>query len=133
MYLFDGGFLTDVLAGRAPDYVAVCHAGHGMNSYALNYHLVHGRLAVLMQVGWGGVYTDNADAARRLGALWRRCEAMLARPAPAGAARVVCVYSDLRGVSVCGPVPAGGDAHGFHAAHRTTGEAAFSVAERLIG
>ncbi|WP_327000043.1 hypothetical protein OHA72_33555 [Dactylosporangium sp. NBC_01737] len=127
MYLFESGFLVDVLAGRAPDYVAVSHAGHGTNSYAVNFHLVHGNLAVLMQVGWGGIYTDNAAAARRLANLWRRCEAL---HDPAGARRVVCVYSDIRGVSACGP--AGGDVHGFLGAHHTAGEAAFDTAERLL-
>jgi hypothetical protein len=133
MYMFEPGFLADVLAGGTPDYVAVSHAGHGVNSYAVNFHLVHGRLAVIMQVGWGGVYTDNAAAARQLGELWRRCDAMLARCGPAGAGRVVCVYSGLRGISACGPVPAGGcDVHEFLTAHRTDGTGAFDAAERLI-
>ncbi|MEV4515423.1 hypothetical protein AB0K00_41515 [Dactylosporangium sp. NPDC049525] len=127
MYLFEPGFLADVLAGRAPDYAAVSHAGHGTNSYAVNYHLVHGNLAVLMQVGWGGIYTDNAAAARRLGNLWRRCEALHGL---ADGRRIVCVYSDIRGVSACGP--AGGDVNGFFAAHHTVGEAAFDTAERLL-
>lgn len=135
MYLFAPEFLADVLAGRAPDHVAVSHAGHGTNSYALNYHLVHGNLAVLMQVAWGGVYTDNAAAARRLADLWRRCDALLTRGPRAGTGRVACVYSDLRGISACGPVPPperGGDVQGFLAGHRTTGTAAFDVAERLL-
>jgi hypothetical protein len=130
MYLFEPEFLADVLAGRAPDYAAVSHAGHGTNSYALNYHLVHGDLAVLMQVGWGGVYTDNAAAAARLGELWRRCEALLARPAPTRNGRIVCVYSDIRGISACGPV--GGGIGGFLATHHTAGAAAFDVAARLL-
>lgn len=133
MYLFDAGFLADILAGRVEDHVAVSHAGHGINSYAVNYHLVYGPLAVLMQVGWGGVYTDNAAAAARLGELWRRCDALLTRPAPDGGGRVVCVFSELRGVSACGPVPpGGGDAHDFLAAHGTAGDAAFDAARRLL-
>jgi len=133
MYDFDPAFVTGVLAG-GPDYVAVSHAGHGINSYAINYHVVHGPLAVVMQVGWGGAYTDDAAAARRLGEVWRRCAAMLSRPGPAPGARVLCVYSALRGLSACGPVPAGGgvDAPAFLAAHRTAGDGAFDAAERLL-
>ncbi len=129
MYMFAPEYLADVVAGRVPDYVAVSHAGHGTNSYAINYHLVHGPLAVIMQIGWGGVYTDNAAAAARLGDLWRRCDALLARPAPD--TRIVCVFSALRGVSACGPVPADGDVHGFLGVHHTAGEAAFDRAEQL--
>jgi hypothetical protein len=135
MYMFESGFPADVLAGRAPDYVAVSHAGHGVNSYAINYHLVCGPLAVLLQVGWGGIYTDNAAAARRLDGLFRRCEALHAAGATATGGRVLCVFSQLRGVSACGrvPQPPHGDVHAFVTAHRTAGEEAFDVAERLLG
>jgi hypothetical protein len=135
MYLFERDFLADVLTGRAPDYVAVSHAGHGVNSYAINYHLVCGPLAVFMQVGWGGIYTDNAAAARRLGELWRRCEALRTRAATAPApGRVLCVFSNLRGISACGrvPVPPDDDVHTFLTEHRTRGEDAFDEAERLL-
>ena len=36
MYMFDT-YLHDALADQSPDYVAFSHAGHGVNSYALNY------------------------------------------------------------------------------------------------
>ena len=39
MYLFDD-YLNEVLTEKTPDYVALSHAGHGVNSYALNYQLV---------------------------------------------------------------------------------------------
>jgi hypothetical protein len=81
------------------------------------------------------VYTDNAAAARRLGKLWRRCDAMLAPDPPAGSSRIVCVFSDLRGISACGPTPEladAGDAQEFLAAYRTSGEKAFDTAERLL-
>ncbi|WP_433202898.1 hypothetical protein ACQP00_33175 [Dactylosporangium sp. CS-047395] len=134
MYLFEGDFPADVLAGRVPDYVAVSHAGHGVNSYAVNYHLVCGPLAVFMQVGWGGVYTDNAAAARRLGRLWKRCESLHEAGAATTGGRVVCLFSELRGISACGPVPdpADPDVHAFLSANRTAGEDAFDVAERLL-
>lgn len=102
MYMFDHEYLEDVLAERVEDYVAVSHAGHGINSYAINYHLVYGRLVILMQVGWGGVYTDNEKAAAKLADVWRRIQWLLDRPPPVVAARLIIRYSDLRDVSFCG-------------------------------
>ncbi|WP_433606454.1 hypothetical protein ACQP2P_30075 [Dactylosporangium sp. CA-139114] len=134
MYMFEPDFPADVLAARVPDYVAVSHAGHGVNSYAINYHLVHGPLAVLLQVGWGGIYTDNSAASRRLGELFRRCESLHEAAAATAGERVLCVFSQLRGISACGRVPAraDGDVHAFVTEHRTAGEEAFDVAERLL-
>src|SRR5688572_6246158 len=45
-------YIREVLTRKTPNYVAFSHAGHGINSYALNYQLVDGPLAVLAQVGW---------------------------------------------------------------------------------
>ena len=53
MYMFED-YISEALIGTAPDYVAFCHAGHGMNSYAINYHLVDGPLALFVQAPWGG-------------------------------------------------------------------------------
>lgn len=39
MYMLDP-YPHEVVAGPLEDYIAVSHAGHGINSYALNYHLV---------------------------------------------------------------------------------------------
>ncbi|GAA3453387.1 hypothetical protein GCM10018962_52200 [Dactylosporangium matsuzakiense] len=134
MYMFDRDFLSAVLSGSVPDYVAVSHAGHGVNSYAVNYHLVCGPLAVIMQVGWGGIYTDNAAASQRLGEYWRRCMALHARGADASGGRILCVFSHLRGISACGPLPqpSDGDVDAFLTTHRTAGDAAFDEAERLL-
>src|SRR5262245_46637022 len=50
MYAFDHPpltetrFLLDVLLDRVGDYAAVSHSGYGINSYGLNFHLVHERL-----------------------------------------------------------------------------------------
>jgi hypothetical protein len=73
----------------------------------------------------------HVAAAHRLGELWRRCDALLARPEPA-VGRVVCVFSDLRGISACGPAGGASDARAFLDRYRTEGEAAFDAAERLL-
>jgi hypothetical protein len=63
MYFFGGIAGGDGIESPPPDYMALCHAGHGVNSYALNYHLLFRPLALILQVGWGGVYMDQADQA----------------------------------------------------------------------
>jgi hypothetical protein len=40
------------------------HNGHGVNSWAMHYYLVQPALAILLQIAWGGIYTDNALAER---------------------------------------------------------------------
>lgn len=40
------------------DYVVLSHSGHGVNSYALQYYVVHGPLRMFLHLGWGGVYMD---------------------------------------------------------------------------
>lgn len=111
MYLFldfrPGGrtYLIDVLQDRVEDYAAVSHAGHGINSFAINFHLVHGPLAVVMQVAWGGVYMDNEEAALRLSGYWSQVEEMLeTRPGPRSPSqqRMTVVYSDFRPFWGCG-------------------------------
>lgn len=44
----------------------LCHAGHGTNSYGINYVLVNTRIAVFAQALWGGVYTDRETSTRRV-------------------------------------------------------------------
>ena len=98
-------FLIDVLHDRVEDYAAVSHAGQGINSYAINFHLVHGPLAILMQVGWGGVYMDNEQAALELSGYWSQIAEMLdTPPGPRSEAqqRFAVVYSDFRPYWGCG-------------------------------
>jgi hypothetical protein len=44
------------------EYAVLCHSGHGVNSYAIQYYLVYGPVRMFLHLGWGGVYMD-ADAA----------------------------------------------------------------------
>jgi hypothetical protein len=48
--------------GFLGDYAVLCHSGHGVNSYAIQYYLVYDPLRMFLHLGWGGVYMD-ADAA----------------------------------------------------------------------
>lgn len=41
------------------DYAIISHTGHGTNSYAIQYYLVHGCLRIFLHLGWGGLYMDT--------------------------------------------------------------------------
>jgi YD repeat-containing protein len=59
-YRFDGS--ARLLLGPVREQLAISHAGHGINSYSLNLRLAVGPVAVMAQVGWGGVYSpEDAD------------------------------------------------------------------------
>ncbi len=107
MYMFDR-YLHDALADQSPDYVAFSHAGHGVNSYALNYHLVDGPLVLVVQAPYGGVYMSDEDARKAIEQL-QRCEAVIAAVEGAKARGLsahpgrLCVFeSTLRGLFAWG-------------------------------
>ena len=62
---------AELLEGVVEDHIAVSHGGHGISSYAVTWRMVWGPLALVVQGGWGGVYTDSS-AARRLAELFDR-------------------------------------------------------------
>ena len=55
-------FAAAARAGRVEDIALLAQAGHGINSWALHYYLVQGPLHLFIQLGWGGVYNDEARA-----------------------------------------------------------------------
>jgi hypothetical protein len=61
--------ILDYLRGPIPDQFVLNHAGHGVNSYSLNFRYALGDLAILMQVGYGGGYMNNKKAAEH----WNDC------------------------------------------------------------
>ena len=104
MYLFETDFLLTLLTGQFDDFVAVSHAGHGVNSYALSYFLVDGPLALFLQTAWGGVYMDVERAASAWRLLVSHVERLIqaaqsATAVNAGGAeeRLVVANSDFRG------------------------------------
>jgi hypothetical protein len=54
---------VEYLKKPIPDQYSLNHAGHGVNSYSLNFRCAIGNIAILAQVGWGGVYMDSKDQA----------------------------------------------------------------------
>jgi hypothetical protein len=104
MYLFETNFLLTLLTNQLDDFVAVSHAGHGANSYALSYFLVDGPLALFLQTAWGGVFTDpeKAESAWRLlvshvERLIQAAQSATAVNAGGAEERLVVVNSDFRG------------------------------------
>jgi hypothetical protein len=105
MYMFDR-YVDEAGTGPVDDYVAVSHAGHGVNSYGLNYHLVYGPLALFTQNGWGGGYADPAKERESIAATFRlaadlvaSCERHRSAGRPTPRVRLVVAFSDFRNVS----------------------------------
>ena len=59
-------FVLEAGTKKMQDYVLLGHAGQGIQSYAIHYYLVYGPLAIFIQIGWGGAYTDNEAAIREM-------------------------------------------------------------------
>lgn len=106
MYLFRR-YLFEAMTEEVPDYVAISHAGHGVNSYAITYHLVRGPLAIFAQAGWGGVYMDREQSTREVVEQLKSCASLaaaaedLADALPPSPARLVVACSPFRWVGVC--------------------------------
>ncbi|MFC5750015.1 hypothetical protein [Actinomadura rugatobispora] len=113
MYMFQD-YVLEALSGRVEDYMAVSHAGHGANSYAISYHLVMGPLAVFAQTGWGGVYMDKEESTAAVKTMLSRCGEVLdalqelneAQPSRRYDGRLVVGHSTFRGASFCRWAPA---------------------------
>lgn len=99
----------EVVSKDTGNYVAVSHGGHGLNSYAISYHLVYGRLALFAQTLWGGAYGDAAAASARVAAQLQRCAELIetyeayaaADLLPPAPARLIVIESDLREGGIC--------------------------------
>jgi hypothetical protein len=60
-----GHYVEEAERTQIGDYSVLSHSGHGVNSYAIQYYLVHGSLRMFLFLAWGGVYGDaKADAAQ---------------------------------------------------------------------
>jgi hypothetical protein len=105
MYMFRM-YPIEFLTVAGCDYAAVSHAGHGVNSYALNYHVVRAGLGVFIQVAWGGVYnTDKDQPVERLSKMFRSCEELLGLVRGPLHPRLFVIESDLRLSGACEWIP----------------------------
>jgi hypothetical protein len=56
------------------DYALLSHSGHGINSYAIQYYLVHGHLRMFLHLGWGGVYEVREKEAAKIRACFLKAD-----------------------------------------------------------
>jgi len=66
--LYDPSLIEREATWPTPDYVAITHVGHGVNSYFLTYQAVFGPVALFAQTGWGGAYMDSEEQTAELAA-----------------------------------------------------------------
>jgi hypothetical protein len=103
MYMV-ASLVDEVLQEALEDYVAVSHAGHGINSYSINYALVSGPLTLFLQTGWGGGYMDADRSAANVREMFAGADALIdaLNSFPEMPGRLVVVSSDFGGVSSWG-------------------------------
>lgn len=104
MYLFQDP-AAELDDGPVEDYFAVSHAGHGVNSYAVNYTLVFRGLALYAQESWGGIYEDRAEATARVAAMFDRAAALISAARPGDDTRKVYISSNFRKIGLLGSRP----------------------------
>jgi hypothetical protein len=127
MYFFDR-YWKEPVVRKTQSYVAFCHAGHGINSYAITYQLVDSPLALFVQEGFGGGYSDKRRDRQSVKAMFDRCATLIAAVDEArarglsGPGRLLVVESPMR--DLCGwgwlerTLPSGAEARVWWDAHR---------------
>jgi hypothetical protein len=87
--------------GRVGDYAVLSHSGHGANSYAIQYYLVHDCLRMFLHLGWGGVYMDAEAAAAQIRDCFSMADRLVQEAAAVGKLnankRLTVVVSDFYG------------------------------------
>jgi hypothetical protein len=59
-------YVDEVDRTQVKDYALLCHSGHGINSYAIQYYLVQRSLCMFLHLAWGGVYMDAKASAAQI-------------------------------------------------------------------
>jgi hypothetical protein len=97
-------YVKEAKRRKIDDYVVLAHSGHGINSYAIQYYLVYGRLRMFLFLGWGGVYMDATESAAQIKLCFSLADDIvrsLANNSQPG--RVTIVASDFLGSYWSGP------------------------------
>lgn len=102
MYRFES-YLIEAVTDNPDPYFAFSHAGHGINSYAINYQVVIGRIALFVQIPWGGGYMDKERQAAAVAQVFSRCADLLGViPDEVEGDRLLVAVSELRQLRLCG-------------------------------
>lgn len=100
-------YAAEVVAGPVQNYVALCHIGHGINSYEIVFHLVYGQLGLFTGTGWGGAYMDPEESSAAVREQFRRCAELVAlfqaarEKLPPPPHRLIVVEEEFSELSVC--------------------------------
>jgi hypothetical protein len=62
-------YLDEAEESPVEDYALLSHSGHGVNSYAIQYYIVHRSLRLFLHLAWGGTYMNNQECASTI----RKC------------------------------------------------------------
>lgn len=100
------------------DYALLSHAGHGINSYAIQYYLVYGPLRMFLFLGWGGAYGDDEKDAANIRSCFLKADEVVQAMVQGAAGfhtgeRLTVVGSDFYG-SYWIPPGAGGQKKEIH-------------------
>ena len=92
---------VEYLKGPIPDQYSLNHAGHGVNSYSLNFRFALGDLAIFAQTGWGGAYMNSDEQTRTWEELEIQLSAIMLNTPVAGfdssyIRKYLIVYSNFR-------------------------------------
>ena len=104
--LYDPRLIIDEATSPVSDYVAIAHAGHGVNSYFLTFQVVLGPLALFAQTAWGGVYMDATVQTEQLRVQFEEIAEVidLAAAWPADARpgrRLLVLVSEYKSIDLC--------------------------------
>jgi len=105
-YMFRDDFIESLVGEPAltPRFM-ISHAGHGINSYSINVHVVTASAIVFTQAGWGGAFSSESRDAEEVNAMMESVAAFLEhseRIPPAPEERHVLIMSNFRGVRIAG-------------------------------
>lgn len=56
-------YVDEALAGQVADYLVISHDGYGVNNWYLHYYLKTDRLALFIQLPWGGALEEDSRPA----------------------------------------------------------------------
>lgn len=92
---------VEYLKGPIPDQYSLNHAGHGINSYSLNFRHVLGDIAIFAQSSWGGAYESASGQADAWDELKCRLSSLMIRMPVDGldsnyVRKYLIVYSNFR-------------------------------------
>ena len=105
-------YVHEAQGKRIRDYALLSHSGHGINSYAIQYYLVHGHLRMFLHLGWGGVNEDHEKEAAKIRACFLKADEVVQAMVQAAAGfhtgeHLTVVVSDFYGSYWIPPGPSG--------------------------